>query len=64
MPLVEDIRNSAQNIVNIVREPLLILDATRRGDWAEAKGGRDVAGDELSAMPPTRSVRREDGDRR
>lgn len=29
-PLVEDIRNYAQNIVDTVREPLLILDATLR----------------------------------
>ena len=27
-PLVEDIQNYAQNIVDTVREPLLILDAT------------------------------------
>ena len=30
MPLVEDIQNYAQNIVDTVREPLLILDATLR----------------------------------
>ena len=30
MPLVEDIENYAQNIVDTVREPLLILDATLR----------------------------------
>lgn len=29
-PLVEDIQNYAQNIVDTVREPLLILDATQR----------------------------------
>src|SRR5687768_9549466 len=29
-PLVEDIQNYAQNIVDTVREPLLILDATLR----------------------------------
>ena len=29
-PLVEDIENYAQNIVDTVREPLLILDATLR----------------------------------
>src|SRR5947207_12948347 len=30
IPLVEDIQNYAQNIVDTVREPLLILDATLR----------------------------------
>ena len=29
-PLVDDIQNYAQNIVDTVREPLLILDATLR----------------------------------
>jgi PAS domain-containing protein len=29
-PLVEDIQNDAQNVVDTVREPLLILDATLR----------------------------------
>jgi hypothetical protein len=29
-PLVDDIENYAQNIVDTVREPLLILDATLR----------------------------------
>ena len=30
IPLVEDIQNYAQNIVDTVREPLLTLDATLR----------------------------------
>ena len=39
-PLVEDIQNYAQNIVDTVREPLLILDATLGSDPQTAPSTR------------------------